>query len=102
MQREHAARERPPDRQDPREPSSICRHGAQRHPDDGRRPLVFTNESGRLVELDAVTGHLLWNVDAGGNLSGAPMTYEGDGGQYVLTRRRVALRVALPEAGARK
>jgi alcohol dehydrogenase (cytochrome c) len=44
--------------------------------------LVFTNESGRLVALDAASGRLLWNVDAGGNLSGAPMTYALDGRQY--------------------
>ncbi len=47
--------------------------------------LVFTNESGRLVALDAATGKLLWQVNPGGNLSGAPMTYEVDGRQFVLT-----------------
>jgi alcohol dehydrogenase (cytochrome c) len=47
--------------------------------------LVFTNESGRLVALDAATGKLLWHVNPGGNMSGAPMTYELDGRQFVLT-----------------
>ena len=47
--------------------------------------LVFTNESGRLVALDAATGKMLWHENPGGNLSGAPMTYELDGRQFVLT-----------------
>jgi len=47
--------------------------------------LVFTNESGRLVALDAGTGKMLWDVNPGGNMSGAPTTSELDGRQYVLT-----------------
>jgi outer membrane protein assembly factor BamB len=47
--------------------------------------LVFTNESGRLVALDAATGKMLWHVNPGDNLSGAPMTYELDGRQFVVT-----------------
>jgi alcohol dehydrogenase (cytochrome c) len=47
--------------------------------------LVFTNESGRLVALDAATGKMLWHGNPGGNLSGAPMTYELDGRQFVVT-----------------
>ena len=47
--------------------------------------LVFTNESGQLVALDAATGKMLWHVNPGGNLSGAPMTYALDGRQFVLT-----------------
>src|SRR4029453_10913202 len=44
--------------------------------------LVFTNESGQLAALDAASGKMLWNVNPGGNLSGAPMTYEIDGRQF--------------------
>jgi outer membrane protein assembly factor BamB len=47
--------------------------------------LLFTDESGQLVALDAGTGEVLWHVYAGGNLSGCPMTYEWEGRQYVLT-----------------
>ena len=47
--------------------------------------LVFTSESGRLVALDAATGKMLWHVNPGGNLSGAPMTYELDGRKFVVT-----------------
>jgi alcohol dehydrogenase (cytochrome c) len=47
-------------------------------------PTVDWHESGRLVALDAAT-KLLWQVNPRGNLSGAPMTYELDGRQFVLT-----------------
>jgi hypothetical protein len=47
--------------------------------------LVFTNESGRLVALDAATGKMRWHVNPRGNLSGAPMTCELDGRQFVST-----------------
>ena len=47
--------------------------------------LVFTNESGHLVALDAASGKVLWHVSAGGNLTGSPMTYELAGRQFVLT-----------------
>jgi alcohol dehydrogenase (cytochrome c) len=47
--------------------------------------LLFTNESGHLVALDAASGKVLWHVNPGGNLSGSPMSYELDGRQFVLT-----------------
>src|SRR5206468_12303469 len=47
--------------------------------------LVFTNESGHLVALDAASGKVLWHVNPGGNLTGSPMSYEIDGRQFVLT-----------------
>ena len=37
------------------------------------------------MALDAATGKTLWHVYAGGNLTGAPMTYELGGRQYVIT-----------------
>jgi alcohol dehydrogenase (cytochrome c) len=47
--------------------------------------LLFTGDlSGNLLALDPVDGRALWHVRLGGNLSGAPMTYEVDGRQYVL------------------
>ena len=36
--------------------------------------LVFTNESGHLVALDAASGKVLWHVNPGGNLTGSPMS----------------------------
>ena len=47
--------------------------------------LVFTNESGHLVALDAGSGKVLWHVNPGGYLTGSPMSYELDGRQFVLT-----------------
>lgn len=48
--------------------------------------LLFTGDgTGDLVALDAATGKTLWHVYAGGNLTGAPMTYEWNGRQYLIT-----------------
>jgi alcohol dehydrogenase (cytochrome c) len=48
--------------------------------------LLFTaDSSGDLLALDSKSGKTLWHVYAGGTLSGAPMTYELEGRQYVLT-----------------
>jgi alcohol dehydrogenase (cytochrome c) len=47
--------------------------------------VLFTSETGQLVALDPATGKVLWHVNAGGNLTGCPMTYEVNGRQYVLT-----------------
>jgi outer membrane protein assembly factor BamB len=47
--------------------------------------LLFTNESGRLVALDAASGKVLWHTNPGAALSGSPMTYEVAGRQFVLT-----------------
>ena len=46
--------------------------------------LLFTSESGRLVVLDPDNGKVLWHANAGGNLTGSPMTYEVNGRQYFL------------------
>ena len=40
---------------------------------------------GDLIALDAPTGKTLWHVYPGGNLTGAPMTYELGGRQFVIT-----------------
>jgi len=47
--------------------------------------LLITGGSGSLMALDPATGDSLWHVNAGGNLTGSPMTYELDGRQYILT-----------------
>jgi alcohol dehydrogenase (cytochrome c) len=48
--------------------------------------LLFTaDNTGDLLALDSKSGKTLWHVYAGGALTGAPMTYELDGRQYVLT-----------------
>ena len=85
VEREHAARDRLPDRKNPLESGPIGR--GERQWDLSRRPeaSLFTNESGQLVALDAATGKMLWHVNPGGNLSGAPMTYALGGSQFVLT-----------------
>jgi alcohol dehydrogenase (cytochrome c) len=48
--------------------------------------LLFTGDpTGDLIALDAETGKPLWHVYPGGNLTGAPMTYELGGRQFVIT-----------------
>ena len=48
--------------------------------------LLFTGDgAGDVTVLDASTGKTLWHLYAGGNLTGAPMTYELGGRQYVIT-----------------
>ena len=48
--------------------------------------LLFTaDNSGDIVALDSKSGDVLWHVYAGGKLTGAPMTYELDGRQYLVT-----------------
>ena len=48
--------------------------------------LLFTGDAtGDLIALDAATGKTLWHVYPGGNLTGAPITYELGGRQYVIT-----------------
>jgi alcohol dehydrogenase (cytochrome c) len=48
--------------------------------------LLFTGDpTGDLIALDAATGATLWHTYPGGNLTGAPMTYELAGRQYVVT-----------------
>ena len=46
----------------------------------------FTGDgTGDLIALDAATGKSLWHMNPGGNLTGAPMSYELGGRQYVIT-----------------
>ena len=61
--------------------------------------LLFTGDgSGDLMALDAATGKTLWHLYPGGNLTGAPMTYELQGRQYVVTAVDSVLYAwALPE-----
>jgi alcohol dehydrogenase (cytochrome c) len=48
--------------------------------------LLFTGDiSGNLLALDPSDGHVLWHTRPGGVLNSAPMTYQLDGTQYVLT-----------------
>jgi alcohol dehydrogenase (cytochrome c) len=48
--------------------------------------LLFSGDAGGdLFALDAATGNSLWHVYPGGDLTGAPMTYELGGRQYVIT-----------------
>jgi alcohol dehydrogenase (cytochrome c) len=61
--------------------------------------LLYTGDgSGDLMALDATTGKTLWHIYPGGNLTGAPMTYELQGRQYVVTAVDSVLYAwALPE-----
>ncbi len=48
--------------------------------------LLFTADtSGNLVALDPATGKTLWHTYPGAAMGSAPMTYELDGRQYVVT-----------------
>ena len=46
--------------------------------------LVFVGQiDGRLLAMDAKSGDVLWEFQTGSGISGAPITYEVDGEQYV-------------------
>jgi alcohol dehydrogenase (cytochrome c) len=47
--------------------------------------LFSADNTGDLLALDSKSGKVLWHVYAGGALTGAPMTYELEGRQYILT-----------------
>jgi alcohol dehydrogenase (cytochrome c) len=48
--------------------------------------VLFTaDNSDNLLGLDPVTGKTLWHVNIGARMTSAPMTYELDGKQYLLT-----------------
>lgn len=48
--------------------------------------LLFTGDiSGNLLALDPSNGHVLWHTRPGGMLNSAPMTYQLNGTQYILT-----------------
>jgi acido-empty-quinoprotein group A len=61
--------------------------------------LLFTvDDSGRLLALDPVTGKELWHAYTGGSSTSAPITYELDGRQYIVTPADgVVFAWALPE-----
>jgi acido-empty-quinoprotein group A len=61
--------------------------------------LLFTlDDSGRLLALDPATGKGLWHTYTGGSSTSAPITYELDGRQYILTPAdSVIYSWALPE-----
>lgn len=60
--------------------------------------LITGDNSGDLEALDPATGNPLWQVYAGGRLTGCPMTYELNGRQYILTAVDSVLYAwALPE-----
>lgn len=47
--------------------------------------LFTTDDSGKLMALDPATGKELWHAYTGGGSTGAPITYELDGRQYLAT-----------------
>ena len=48
--------------------------------------VLFTaDNSDNLLALDPATGKTLWHVNVGSKMTSAPMTYELDGRQYLLT-----------------
>ncbi len=47
--------------------------------------LLFTaDNNGNILALDPASGKTLWHLNAGGDMSNGPITYELDGRQYVL------------------
>jgi alcohol dehydrogenase (cytochrome c) len=64
-----------------------------------RGGLVFGADHGALFALDARSGELLWSVETGGTVYGAPVTYKVDDDQFVsvITGRNV-MTFALPKA----
>jgi len=61
--------------------------------------LLFTaDDTGRLLALDPETGKELWHTYMGGSATSAPITYELDGRQYIVTPADGVLYAwALPE-----
>lgn len=61
--------------------------------------LLFTvDDSGKLLALDPADGKELWHAYSGGGSTSAPMTYELDGRQYIVTPADgVVYAWALPE-----
>ena len=49
------------------------------------RLLCTAANYNNLIALDPSTGKTLWHVNLGGRMVTAPMTYELDGRQYLLT-----------------
>ena len=46
--------------------------------------LFSADNSGNLLALDPTTGKTLWHLNAGGQMTASPMTYELDGRQYLI------------------
>jgi acido-empty-quinoprotein group A len=63
--------------------------------------LLFTaDDSGGLLALDPATGNTLWHAYSGGGPTTAPMTYQLDGRQYVITPEDgVVYAWTLPQSG---
>jgi alcohol dehydrogenase (cytochrome c) len=62
-----------------------------------RGGVVFGGDQSRFFALDARTGKLLWQVETGGTIMAAPVTYEVDGEQFVtVAAGRSVLTFALP------
>jgi alcohol dehydrogenase (cytochrome c) len=45
--------------------------------------VLFGDDDGQLVALDARTGRHLWHYSIGQTLTASPMTYSVDGRQYI-------------------
>ena len=45
--------------------------------------MIFGEESGSLMAVDAVDGKRLWSFDTNHSWHASPMTYQFDGKQYV-------------------
>jgi outer membrane protein assembly factor BamB len=48
-----------------------------------RGGVVFGSDHGALYAFDARSGHILWSVETGGVIYGAPITYSSNGEQLV-------------------
>src|SRR5258708_22312780 len=63
--------------------------------------LFSADNSGNLLALDPATGKTLWHLNAGGQMTASPMTYELDGRQYIIFAvQDVLYAFALPQAAA--
>ena len=64
-----------------------------------RGGVVFGGDQSRFFALDARSGKLLWQVETGGTIMAAPVTYEVEGEQFVsVTAGRSVLTFALPQS----
>ncbi len=62
-----------------------------------RGGVVFGGDQSRFFALDAQSGKLLWEVETGGTIMAAPVTYEVNGEQFVtIAAGRSVLTFALP------
>lgn len=64
--------------------------------------LLFVGDDETFYAVDARTGERLWQIQTGGGINAAPMTYEVEGRQYVtIAAGRVLLTFSLPTDPAR-